>query len=452
MNGMKRSHAAAILLIIALMLSAFSGCGGDPAGSVPSGGEPAASEAVASAPAESPLPATSEDPVKAEALAIAEELGIDEWDIQGEYALFVKFCDTVRNNEHISGFEQFVYSLFPVVADNAYLLDEDYFFDKLSRLRIDTVTLPERYAGEYYDDITTAYYSASLDGDHPWDTSALYHELMHFIDYTVNGVPEKAYAAGERVIPASELSSLSAAERDSAYMIDDSHVITESGAELFTAKYFTGAPYAYTTGTAFLTGIEYIFGTETMEDLFFPADSSVRFANFFIDEGYTLNDYFAIDRTLSWLTYPESFNVPEQLVSLEDVLIDLYIAHRGEDWINDANFVYVLKAINGVALNDYTASKYADELREIEYSSIGEYAVFEGELIDRLGLRFGFYVQPPVPFIREGRFLIGAPAEWEDPDTGETVTGNFTLEIDLTTNYVSWYELSDGAGPASSAD
>ncbi|MBR4659496.1 MAG: hypothetical protein IKP26_09605 [Clostridia bacterium] len=437
---------AAITLILAFALVLLSGCADNSAGSAPAQTEPASTDA----PVQTAL-GPAENPDEAKAIELAEQYGIDEADLLGEYSLFVKYCEAVGNNDRLSGFESYVYALFPVIARNVYFLDEAYFFDKLSRLRIDAVTLPEGYAGEYVDDVTTAYFDESTRGQHPWEAAALFHELMHFIDCTLNGKPETAYAAGGRVIAASELGTLSDAERSAAFMLDDAYVISESGAELFAAKYFTGAPVSYSKGVAFLTGIEYIFGSETLEDLFFYSDSSVRFANLFLDEGYTLDEYIALNLTLSWHTYPGSFNVPQPLVPLEDVLIDLYRKHKGEDWLADAEFTYILKSINGVALSDYEASAYADALREIEFTSIGEFSVFMAEITDRLGLRFSFYMAPPIPFIRDGSFLIGSPADWEDPDTGEQRTGNFILEIKPDTYFIPWYELSDGAEYASAA-
>ncbi len=60
-------------------------------------------------------PEPTEDPAKAEALRIAELHGLSEADIRGEYALLVRFSETVEQNERVGDYREFLYKIFPVV-------------------------------------------------------------------------------------------------------------------------------------------------------------------------------------------------------------------------------------------------------------------------------------------------------------------------------------------------
>ena len=131
-------------------------------------------------------PELTEDPVKAEALKIAELHGISESDIRGEYALLVRFSETVEKNKKLGDYSEFLYRIFPVVAKNRDLLDEDRFFYRLGALSIGVASLDADRRGQYYGNEIELSESMLLNEPEK-QYHTLFHELMHFLDYSFNG-------------------------------------------------------------------------------------------------------------------------------------------------------------------------------------------------------------------------------------------------------------------------
>ncbi len=129
----------------------------EPTASVTVTPEPTVSPTAAPEPTVSPtdapltdVPEPTEDPTKEEALRIAELHGLSEADIRGEYALLVRFGETVDQNGKLGDYRDFLYRIFPVVAKNKEILDEDRFFYRLGTLSIGIATIVTNNNGQYF--------------------------------------------------------------------------------------------------------------------------------------------------------------------------------------------------------------------------------------------------------------------------------------------------------------
>ena len=71
---------------------------------------------------------SGEKEFKQEALKLAQELGVKEDELHGQYGLFLKYVDCIDQNTELGTLKDYVLHLFPVVADHLKPEDESYFY------------------------------------------------------------------------------------------------------------------------------------------------------------------------------------------------------------------------------------------------------------------------------------------------------------------------------------
>ncbi len=451
-----------LLIILCLITTQFAGCASKPAEQLNPSTETSSedesttedSRTEVSTTEAPPVPTTeapedtssetpSENPVEAEAIKLASLHGLSPEDLRGAYDLFLHFSEVVEGNAGLGDYREFVYTIFPAVADGAAYLEENYFFSMLSTLRIERSSISEGIGGQYsgWDNRITL--NESTFTDEPYMAPAvLFHELMHFIDFNLNGGHGFVYLLDGKHLHPEETDGLSPEETERLLICKESEIITESGAELWTAKYCSGAPRAYFPLVSFLTGIEYICGEEFVRDMFYRWDTDGVLADLFLEMGYSKQEYYDALDSLNYLTYPEVHGVPAKQVTLEDLLIDLYEHKIGDGWSKDAGFCNILQCINGIGMDDYKHSSRADALREIELTW-ESYGALETALFDGLQENPDLRTLPPCSFLRGGKLLLGAFAQLTDPKTGTRYHGAITFDVDLANERRTGYETID---------
>ncbi|MBO4879371.1 MAG: PT domain-containing protein, partial [Clostridia bacterium] len=411
-----------------------------PATAAPTAGDVTA--APTDAPTEAPTAAPTEVPVEEEALRLAALHGLGKDDLRGEYALFLRFSEALEANQGIDEYKDFVYRIFPVIADGKEYLDEDFFFPKLTDLTIEVAPISDSANGMFFDSDSSIYISESMMETQPYRLApVLFHELMHFVDFGINGYVDYAYILDGQHLHQYEVDRLPREEQDRAILCGNSSIIKESGAELYTTKYFSGAPSAYFKGTAFMTGIEYIMGEEFMNALFFRWDSGAVLAELFLEVGYTAEEYQR--STLALAALSEVYNGEYDPISPEDMLIDLYEYKLGDGWREDEDFHYILKSINGIAMDDWKRSEHADFLKTIEFRNWNQYNAFNDALLADVPENPDLAVLPPIPFMRDGKLLIGDIAVATDLQTGEAFNCCATFDFDFASGTLEGYGLID---------
>ena len=280
---------------------------------------------------------------ESEAKALAMSLGLPEEDLRGRYDLFLKYADIVTNNPKLFEYRGFVIDLFPMVADHLDAEDEEYFLSKLKDLLFESVALAGP-AGEFFcwEDKIRIFGDGIL-----YETEAtaetVMHELTHFVDAYADGVNEGSYALIDgRLVSKDEASNEEWNGAQNFYMTS---FITEGGAELYNGKYFSKHPTSYELPTTFLTGFEYIFGSEALDDLFFSNDTTIKFVDIMKDAGYSEDKILNVIESFNHYTYSYA-DIPDHLVRVEDVLIDLYEHAKDSDWKEDKVFCQILRQAN----------------------------------------------------------------------------------------------------------
>ena len=381
----------------------------------------------------------SSDTDQAIAVELAGKHGLSEAVLKGQYDLFLKFSETVEGNSSMGDYKEFVYLIFPVVASNAEYIDDDYFFQMLGSLEITSGEIPHDGTYDVCNLVTIS--EKTINENREVLPRVLFHELMHFLDWTMNGMKTDVYTKGDQHLTPADIVFFTAEESADLIACEGSWIVTEGGAEYMTAKYFTGAPCAYMDCVAFLTGIEYIMGEEYMDRLFFSWDTDALFQELFLEAGYTLEQYIAASRTMNSTARPDLEDYPDDPVSLDDLLIDLYTHYKGGNWKEDKGFLAIIKNFNGIGLQGWRRSKNADFIGTIVYQSFDQFESLEKAFIEDIPENPVLDQMYPTIFMRDGKLYHGSMAELTNPRTGEKYRGYVIYEWDYETDRRIDYQI-----------
>ena len=280
---------------------------------------------------------------KEEALAIAREHGVPEEYLRGEYELFLKFARTIDGNKKLGNYTRYMYYLFPIVAD--HITDEGYefFFAKLGTLRIDEKYQMIGYVGTYTSSENVVNMNLSYtDSDRFCYDAVALHELIHFVDSTIDGPIEQLVLTPDEFYPISEASGDS---NDRSAKVTKAHFLTEGFAELYCEKYYSRINSAYQVPVQFLTGLEYLIGAEKMDELFIRHDSAYGMALLMEEEGFSTQEIYYFFQTMEYMTNAKL--TPAYCLRPEDVLIQMYGNHKSGDFKDDPVFCHILRCIGG---------------------------------------------------------------------------------------------------------
>ena len=293
---------------------------------------------------------SGEEEFKQEALKLAQELGVKEDELHGQYGLFLKYVDCIDQNTELGTLKDYVLHLFPVVADHLKPEDESYFFQNLSELRAEIGETMSSSAAEFYPGSNLVLINEKGEnGESGVGYTIMYHELMHFIDFSIGGEHRSnVYYTGNRFAYVEELTDKEWEDCIST----ETDFITEGGADYYTGKYYRKTMEGYNTPASFLSGIEWIYGEETVDRLFFSSDSAMEFILLLQDAGISDQKIVNIIRTFNRETYGSN-GLPENPVRMEDVLVDLYESKKGSGWKEDKVFMQILNEIHAWTTEEY---------------------------------------------------------------------------------------------------
>ncbi len=382
------------------------------------------------------------DPKKQEAIEAAKAHGLTEEDLGGEYEMFLKFQQALEENTTVGEYKEFIYRIFPVIAYASEYVDDSYFFQRVSSLSITKDELEDSINGQYNSENNLYLKTSLFENDPDRLPDVLFHELMHFLDYNINGVKTCVYIDenGKHLSPA-EVAYFTDEEMDKLITCPESLIVTEPGAEIYTSKFLTGAPYAYKDGVTFLSCIEYIMGEEYMKKLFFSWDTDALFEELFMEAGYTHQEYMKASRTLNNLARSDLYSFPEDAASPEDLLIDLYTHYKGGNWKEDKKFLSFIKNFNGIGLEGWRRSKNAEFIGGIVYQTWEQFEKLEKLFTDDIPETLDLDHPYPTLFMRDGELLFGSMATVADPAGGEKYRAYVTYEWDFENDRRTGYSI-----------
>ncbi len=343
--------------------------------------------------------------------------------VEANRNLFGLYTATLFRNESLAPYIAQFLRLFPVIADHKSYLDPGNFLENLSRLQIviDPAIVQQGNAGKYTHSSLTVTLSSDAD-------PVLYHELLHFLDHSF--VPSGSYSVysdGGMLVQGQTETGIYLGE---AY----SRFLEEAGAEALTARYFTGYTVSYNQGVRFFNALEYIYGSDTMGEIFF--DRELRFAQLFLDAGFSFPEFEAINRELFYLLASPSDHVAK--LFLPDVLIRLYEKNLPDRlWQEDPVFVYLILS-NIPAGSDCSLSQY-EPLRQLSEDGLTAYfsrftrEIPEDFTVTSEGCRGSLLFQGD-------RFLLQFPADY--CHGGSSTPGFLTIAYDFENGSVLSYRFT----------
>ncbi|MBR2750850.1 MAG: hypothetical protein IKD90_06945 [Clostridiales bacterium] len=280
------------------------------------------------------LPSGCASTARKDAIAKAGQLGISQDELHGQYSFFLEYTDRVEKNKKLGDLSEFIIRLFPEVAEHIQDENKALFLDKLGQLQFEIGDI--EFGGQYDSSSEKVLFSNKY---YQWDEFdncfILYHEMMHFVDRYIDGTEQRLAYNGR---------DFSVVE-DSLYNGDDplvnSYFAEEGMADLYVAKTLSKSYDSYYSACNFLTTMEYIYGSDVVEDMLFDRNTSRMFVSLLQELDYDNAKIVKIMKDFDAYTY-DFWDAEPVSYSFEDVLVDMYQKKIGNDWQKDPIFCYLL--------------------------------------------------------------------------------------------------------------
>lgn len=278
---------------------------------------------------------------------------------------FKKYAYIVEQNNLIT-YKKEVMDLYKLLENNEYL-NEYYLLKKLKKLSIVKETNLGDGIGATYTDSET---KIRLGENYQM---SLYHELTHFIDFSINNNNNRY-----NLYKCENNYEITKKYKDDCEYIDiNTNFITEAGAEVISGKNFTKELEAYAPAPLILEALEYIYGQDELYKWFYESDK--YFIKTLLDAGYNLDETKKIIEALTKTT-----RIPQdrsEIIYITDTLINLYENKNQKDFLEDNVFKYFIYLLTKNKSTEN--SKYNEKIKSINginLSSISkEYFIFENE-------------------------------------------------------------------------
>lgn len=310
----------------------------------------------------------TDEEAESEALKTAADAGLDKEDLRGRYALFLEYTGVIEGNPGLSDHKHYLYRFFPLVADHLKDEKKDLFLGKLAALSISDVDT-DQYAGGYEsfsNSITIANDTKKYWGA-DYYSLVIFHETMHFMDAWLDDQVGNVYYMKDgtfKFVSYDEENSIFEEDMVKSYSVP---YFSEGGAEKYKTQYFTYASTDPTpAGLEFLTGIEYIFGKDTVDELYFSRDTGYRFVELLSDNGFATED---IVRLLNTIDTDEVMKDGKTFMDPREALIRLYINKIGPDYDKDKKFGRIIGSMSKPIINKIPTSYKKYIKKQTRYSS-----------------------------------------------------------------------------------
>ena len=359
-------------------------------------------------PSPTPSPTPTPDP-KIEAMQIATQVGLGEEDLRGKYDLFIKYSEVVSSNQDFKGKYEYLFHLYPIVADHLKSENEEYFLDKVGSLKL-TQNHTDGIDGQYIQTANKIELDPDLEtrmGKEAY-AAVFYHELMHFIDLNIGGNAFLSYMCLLDDGTIKKVGDLTPAEKDKMTEYLYSYFI-EGGAEMYTSEYFTYAPNSYLPRVRFLVGMKYIFGVEKIDEMFFDVDTDYQFAELLKANGFTDEEVVKVFKAMR--NSPDALKEPKTLIDPREVLIRFYINNVGPDYEKDKIFCLILGSMNESDLNkipsDY--NKFYTKQSGVSQEDVLQVWGYLTNIVGDYDVQWGF-IGYPAPIYLNGELKLSVTA------------------------------------------
>lgn len=289
--------------------------------------------------------------------------------IKDNEELFKKYAYIVDNNANLGQYKNKVMNLFYEVVQNKDLMNEEIFLASLKKLKIEKkdVLGENNPDGLYYDNYKRI--ELRVDND-----LVIYHELNHFLDYSLNKINNEVYKCNDKYISYQEYQNLKKEEKNNCKFVfnNDVNFLVEGGAEYYAGFYFNQfAVHTYHLQTSLIGALSYIYGFDYIKDIYLDSkEGIVKLFNLFIDAGVSENDIN------HFLDYSSSFHLYKEkdCLFITDTLIKLYESVFKKDWTEDLEFREIISMILGyIKIDKSYTNNYDEYLKVIDINFMDKY-------------------------------------------------------------------------------
>ena len=314
--------------------------------------------------------ALSDQEAEAEAIKIAERAGLTKEDLRGKYSLFLRYYKAVVTNFGVKDYYANLFKFFPLIADHVKPENEEFFLGKVNTLEMSIVETNDFVGGFVGNSILFNSDIVNRCGNEFYSLT-FYHEYMHFIDAWIDEEVGEVFYMKDGTFKFYNYSEESSVNPDDIVYHSAMGYFTEGGAEKYFSQYFTkGSTDMTPLGLEFLVGLEYIFGKETVDEMYFSRDTALRFCNLLKDNGFSDEE---IIRMLRTSITDEVMTDESQYIDPREVLIRLYKSKIGPDYENDAKFCRIIACMNKDIINSIP-TEYRDFINTVTSSASKEAA------------------------------------------------------------------------------
>jgi len=265
-------------------------------------------------------------------------------DIESNKEFFQKYANLVNTNPglivNVDGktydYRKYMFNIFKVIIDNKDKVNENYLFESLKKLYF-KISAIERLdtAASFAEHIELGINYASND-------DVIYHELMHFVDFSINNSEKDSSVMVCNNVPV----GFGAEDRipnQSCYESGYDDILIEPGAELYSSIYYGNYNInSYGNGLLIYGALSYIFGSDTMEDLFFSANSNRKLYELLTGVGMSKEDFVKFESSASKLFVVGDTPTNADYSFVIKSLIEIYKAKIGPNWYDDYEFKAII--------------------------------------------------------------------------------------------------------------
>ena len=337
----------------------------------------------------------------------AGEYGITEEELNGKYEFFEQYSETLEGNEVIDDIRPYFYHVFPLVAKYIKSGKEEHFLKTLMELKF-RYNHTDGADGLYDQKSNTLELDPALKEKYGVDAyaSVAYHEIIHFVDTHIEGnstYKQICYMNDGSFALYSDV--MNNQRRADVKRVVQSYFL-EGGCEKYNSEFYTYAPLSYPARVAFITGMEYIYGSDKIKEMYFSGDTDYQFVKLLQENGFTNDEIFKLFRATN-LGREQGLQA-KSCLDPREALIRLYNNKMGTDYKEDAAFCRIIAAMDDKELNKIP-SNYRKEISKYKAYTDKEIAEFWRFATNYIGgsasTMIGYYGKP-VPMMFDGKLKI----------------------------------------------
>lgn len=282
---------------------------------------------------------------------IVKQYKLDKNIVYDDEYLFSKYAYTIENNKGLSKHKLYMYKLYYTLYDNKEFLDEEMFFDALSKLKIQENT----------QIVTSGLYTNNkllIDVLSETNELTIMHELMHFLDYRLNDNYTQK-------LDENKYNKLTEEEKMSYPGFIDASVpefMIEGGAEKYSTYYFFHSnEKSYDNSIGLYYALEYIIGADNIKKIYFGHENLYNYLFDYLTSS-EYSDFFISSVVLNGLNEK---NNPDDYATTLDTICNIYYKKYNKVWYSDEKFAILIYRIVRDDVSLYKKSKNYKNLLSI---------------------------------------------------------------------------------------